>query len=210
MRAWHTGRHVFYLDYLELAVSSYFPFHRPSFCFIWQVSISWQHVWKTLRPPINLMMPAQHTPIIVITKPTKELKVLKKVSVIASELPNSVVGKPQRVVISQIQTPSRSCGTVDWGEIFQDIFRLSTTITIAVGYFHSGWRYSSRIQPHTDSGIETEVVNNTFSIEVFLIPEMIWNQKQQKNVKRKCQDSKESHNVVLAVMATDAREAKCT
>ena len=101
------------------------------------------------------------------------------------------------IVISQIQTPSRSCGTVAGSEIFQDIFRVSTTITIAVGYFHSGWRYSSRIQPHTDSGIETEVVNDTFSIKVSLIPEMIWNQKQQKNVKRKCKDNKESHNIVL-------------
>ena len=127
-------------------------------------------MWKTLRPPVNLMMPAQHTPIIVITKPTKELKVLKKVSVIASELPHSVVGKPQRVVISQIQTPSQLCGTVAGSEIFQDIFRVSKTIAIAVGHFHSWWRYSSRIQPHTDSGIETEVVNNTFIIEISLIP----------------------------------------
>ena len=176
MRAWHTGRHVFYLDYLELAVSSYFPFHRPRFCFIWQVFVSWQHMWKTLRPPVNLMMPAQHTPIIVITKPTKELKVLKKVSVIASELPHSVVGKPQRVVISQIQTPSRSCGTVAGSEIFQDIFRVSTTITIAVARLLSLRMTVLAQDPATYcSGIETEVVNNTFSIKVFLIPKMNWN-----------------------------------
>ena len=119
------------------------------------------------------MTPVQHTPIIVITKPTKELKVLKKVSVIASELPHSVVGKPQRVVISQIQTPSRSSGTVAGSEIFQDIFRVSTTITIAVARLLSLWMTVLAQDSATYcSGIETEVVNNTSSIKVSLIHEM--------------------------------------